>query len=118
MLTQWLRTKEEWDKDKVNMAEFGYIPDEADPEVCLMKSQHVIALHCVMSHGGARRLGLPSLPLTVICRPENSFTGLVPQSHGAPICHCIALLDVSKFLFDMPAGSAAKVISLQSAREG
>ena len=49
MLTQWLKTKEEWDKDKVNMAELGYIADEADPEVCLAKSQQVIVLQCMMS---------------------------------------------------------------------
>ena len=115
MLTQWLKTKEEWDKDKVNMAEIGYIPDEADPEVCLMKSQHVIVLHC--THEGVTQLGATHLPLIRICRAENSFTGLAPQSHGAPICHCIALLDVSIFLLDMPVSSAAKVISQQSARD-
>lgn len=26
---QWLETKEVWDKEKVCMAEMGYIPDEA-----------------------------------------------------------------------------------------
>ena len=32
-LMQWLQTKEVWDREKVYMAELGYIPDEADPEV-------------------------------------------------------------------------------------
>ena len=32
-LMQWLQTKEEWDREKVCMAELGYIPDEANPEV-------------------------------------------------------------------------------------
>lgn len=30
---QWLQTKEVWDREKVYMAELGYVPDEADPEV-------------------------------------------------------------------------------------
>ena len=32
---QWLQTKEEWDREKVYLAELGYVPDEADPEVSL-----------------------------------------------------------------------------------
>ena len=33
---QWVQTKEEWDREKVYLAELGYVPDEADPEVKLL----------------------------------------------------------------------------------
>ncbi len=33
---QWVQTKEEWDREKVYLAELGYIPDEADPEVSFL----------------------------------------------------------------------------------
>lgn len=33
---QWVKTKEEWDREKVYLAELGYVPDEADPEVPLL----------------------------------------------------------------------------------
>ena len=40
---QWLQTKEEWDREKVFLAEMGYLPDDADPEVkppsCLSAAQ-------------------------------------------------------------------------------
>ncbi len=32
---QWLQTKEEWDRERVFLAEMGYLPDDADPEVFL-----------------------------------------------------------------------------------
>ena len=32
---QWLQTKEEWDRERVFLAEMGYLPDDADPEVHL-----------------------------------------------------------------------------------
>ncbi len=34
LAVQWVQTKEEWDREKVYLAELGYVPDEADPEVC------------------------------------------------------------------------------------
>ena len=32
---QWLQTKEEWSREKVFLADMGYLPNEADPEVLL-----------------------------------------------------------------------------------
>lgn len=33
MLLQWIKTKEEWSREKVFLADMGYVPDDADPEV-------------------------------------------------------------------------------------
>ena len=49
---QWVQTKEEWDREKVYLAELGYVPDEADPEVSLLfllvvASVSVFFLHTV-----------------------------------------------------------------------
>ena len=35
MSVQWLQTKEEWDRERVFLAEMGYLPDDANPEVLL-----------------------------------------------------------------------------------